>query len=78
MVDWVDQRIGQFCKDIQQQIDDLPLLNEAQKRQYIEMLKECADKADKAPEDSVAFMRREIKPLANAYQMKAGRFLRIG
>lgn len=78
MADWVDRRLGGFCQAIQQQIEELPLLDAANKRKFVEMLEECASKADKSTEDSVAFMRREIKPLADQYMMKSGKFLRIG
>lgn len=78
MADWLDRRLGGFCKSIQDQIDDLPLLHPAQKEKFIQMLQECADKADASQEDSVAFMRRELHPLRQQVRFKTGKNIMIG
>ena len=78
MADWVDRRLGNFCKSIQQQIDDLPLLDAANKAKFTQMLQECADKADASEQDSVAFMRRELTPLRQQVKLKTGKNLMVG
>lgn len=78
MADWVDRRLGNFCKSIQDQIEELPLLDAAHKRKFTEMLQECADKADAAQGDSVAFMRRELVPLRQQIKARSGKNLIVG
>lgn len=77
MADWLDRRLGGFCKDIQQQIDELPLLSAPQKQKFTEMLNECAEKADKSPQDTIGFMRRELKPMQQQIQFRTGKPFRI-
>ncbi len=77
MGDWVDRRLGDFCKDIQQQIEELPMLIAPQKQKFIDMLKECADKADEAPQDSIGFMRQGLQPMQQQIQLASGKPFRI-
>lgn len=77
MADWVDRRLGGFCKEIQQQIEDLPMLSAPQKQKFIDMLNECAEKADKAPQDSIGFMRQELLPMQQQIQVQSGKRFRI-
>ncbi len=77
MGDWVDRRLGAFCKDIQQQIEELPMLSAPQKQKFIDMLKECADKADEAPQDSIGFMRQGLQPMQQQIQLASGKPFRI-
>ncbi|MFL0357704.1 hypothetical protein ACI5KX_14670 [Erythrobacter sp. GH1-10] len=78
MADWLDKRLGNFCKSIQDQIDELPFLDPAQKRKFTDMLEECADKADKSSLDSLVFMRREIQPLRRQIQARTRKDIKIG
>ena len=78
MADWLDRRLGGFCKAIQDQIDELPLLSPAQKQTFLDILDDCAKRADESEEDSIAFMRRESTELRNQVKLKAGRNLYIG
>ena len=78
MTDWVDRRLSNFCKSIQQQIDDLPLLDAAHKAKFTQMLQECAEKADSSEQDSVAFMRRELIPLRQQVKLRTGKNLVVG
>lgn len=77
MADWLDKRLGRFCQDIQQQIDELPLLSAPQKQKFSQMLNECADKADKSPQDSIGFMRRELMPMQQQIQLQTRKPFRI-
>lgn len=74
MADFVDRRLGGFCKDIQKQIEDLPLLNQVQKQKFIDMLNECASKADKAPEDSGRLYAARDQALGQRVSVEGGAF----
>lgn len=77
MGDWVDKRLGNFCQEMQKQIEELPLLSAPQKQKFLDMLNECADKADNAPQDSIGFMRQELLPLQQQIQIQTGKRFRI-
>lgn len=77
MADWLDKRLGKFCKDLQQQIDEMPLLSEPQKQKFTEMLNECADKANASPQDTIGFMRRELQPMRQQIKFQTGKDIRI-
>lgn len=78
MADWLDKRLGNFCQSLQEQIEELPFLDPGTKMKFIDMLEDCAAKADQSKEDSITFMRREIEPLRRQYRLKAGKELRVG
>ncbi|KPF63510.1 hypothetical protein [Porphyrobacter sp. AAP60] len=77
MADYLDKRIGNFCQSIQQLIDEYLPVSSPQKQKFIEMLNDCADRADKSPEDSIGFMRRELQPLRQQIKFQTGKDLRI-
>jgi hypothetical protein len=77
MADWLDKRLGNFCQDMQKQIEELPLLSAPQKQKFLQMLNECAEKADQSPKDSIGFMREGLLPMQQQIQIQTGKRFRI-
>lgn len=78
MADWLDKELGEFCKSIQDQIEELPLLDPGSKMKFINMLNECAEKAEKSETASMKVMRRELNPLKARFKHKTGKDLSVG
>lgn len=77
MADFVDRKLGNFCKSIQQQIDELPLLDPLTKKRFTDMLEDCARKAEESPQDSIVMMKRELHPLRTRFKVQTGKDLKI-
>ena len=75
MADWVDKELGEFCKGIQDQIDDLPFLDPITRKKFTDMLEECAQKAHNSETASVKVMRRELNSLKAQFKIKTGKDL---
>ena len=78
MADWLDKELGEFCKNIQDQIDELPFLDPGTKKKFTDMLDECAQKAQGSETASIKVMRRELNPLKARFKNKTGKDLRVG
>lgn len=68
MADWFNTEIGKFCEKIQKEINENPALMPWAKKEFVEMLEDCAKKA---PQDKSAF-NRSFRELSKTYERQTG------
>lgn len=68
-MDWLDQKLGNYCKTIQEQIDENPFLSYPMKQKFVEMLEDCAKEAKQEEGDTTALFNRKLNRLSNEFEV---------
>ena len=74
-MEWLDKKLGGFCKMIDKEIEDNPFLTRPIKRKFQKMLEECSEKAKKSSNQTTAEFNRGYQKLYKDAANKYGQTL---
>lgn len=78
MADWLDVRIGGICKMAVDIVNkDIPFLGPAQKAQLEREVRECAEKADQEPTDTVTSYNHRVQSIERLIKVKTGKSVNL-
>ena len=69
-MDWLDKKLGNFCKMIDKEIEQNPFLSRPIKNKFKTMLEDCVSKAKESGNETTAEFNRNYRKLERSVAKK--------